>query len=44
MPFKSFAQMAYLRHNHPKIYAEWVHKYGKKVPGNKLRVNAVKKG
>lgn len=28
MPFKSKAQEAYMRINHPKIYKDWVEKYG----------------
>jgi hypothetical protein len=23
MPFRSYAQIAYLKHNHPEIYARW---------------------
>src|ERR1041385_8422103 len=28
MPFESYAQIAYLKHNHPKIYQRWKKKYG----------------
>ena len=43
-PFKSFAQMAYLKHNEPATYKKWVRKYGKHVEGNVRRVKALKKG
>ena len=28
MPFKSYEQEAYLKHNRPDIYYEWLKKYG----------------
>lgn len=28
MPFKSHAQEAYMKHNHPEVYEKWVKKYG----------------
>jgi len=28
MPFKSYEQMAYLKHNEPEIYKRWKRKYG----------------
>ena len=37
MPFKSFAQEAYLKHKHPEIYKQWVSKYGN-YEGKKLYV------
>ena len=27
-PFKSYAQEAYMKHHHPKIYAHWKKQYG----------------
>lgn len=45
MPFSSYAQMAYLKHNHPNIYARWVREHGEKVrpkPGHS-KVRATKK-
>lgn len=34
MPFKSYAQASYLKHNNPDVYNRWVEKYGapKDVP------------
>lgn len=28
MPFKSYAQMSFLKHRHPEIYKRWKEKYG----------------
>ena len=28
MPFQSYAQISYLKHNHPQLYKRWVKKYG----------------
>lgn len=33
MPFKSYEQMAYLKHNEPEVYERWVKKYGTKISG-----------
>ena len=45
MPFKSYKQMAYLKHNHPNVYADWVKKYGKEVePTKKSRLAVLRRG
>ena len=28
MPFTSYEQESYLKHNHPEIYKRWLEKYG----------------
>ena len=38
MPFKSYAQEAYLKHNHPEIYKRWIKKYGS-YKGKKKHIN-----
>lgn len=43
MPFKSYDQMAYLKHNEPKVYNRWKKKYGSKVVGNALKIKRRKK-
>jgi len=42
MPFKSYAEAGWMKHNKPALYREWVSKYGlpKDVP---LRVGGGKK-
>ena len=43
-PFRSYKQMAYLKHNHPKVYAEWSKKYGKNVePTKESRLSALRR-
>jgi len=38
MPFQSYAQAAYLKHNHPNIYAKWVKEHGKEPIHKTLHV------
>ena len=40
MPFKSYAQLAWLKHNKPGIFRRWAKKYGTKVKGNVQRIRA----
>lgn len=44
MPFRSYEQMAYLKHNEPKVYARWVKKYGKKIKPKGMKKGNFKHG
>lgn len=35
MPFQSYEQMSWMKHNKPKMYKKWIAKYGKKIVGSK---------
>lgn len=43
MPFKSYAQEAYLKYNVPSVYKRWKKEFGMKVPNNIKRVSLIKK-
>lgn len=43
MPFRSYKQMAFLKHTHPELYKKWVHKYGKQIePTKESRLKALR--
>lgn len=44
MPFKSYAQTAYLKHNEPAVYRRWARKYGKPKGGLPQHVKAARDG
>jgi hypothetical protein len=38
MPFRSYKQEAFLKHNHPDIYRKWLKEHGSKpVPSKKKK-------
>ncbi len=44
MPFRSAKQRAYLRINHPGVYARWMKKYGAKIKKTARAAKAAKRG
>jgi hypothetical protein len=42
MPFKSYEQMAYLKHNEPVIYKRWKRKYGMAIVKSKAKKRRTK--
>jgi len=43
MPFRSYEQMAYLKHNEPDVYERWKRKYGARIVAEAIKNKRGKK-